>query len=65
MISGMITGLVTSHWPSKLKSSGKKFLKDLSVLSKNSSAEPESNSFVRESIANWLWSDLFDKIQHL
>ena len=43
--------LATSHCPSKFTCSGKKFVKELSVLSGNSSPEAlETNSIVNESI---------------
>ena len=46
-----ISEIATSHCPSKFSCSGKKFVKELSVLSGNNSPEAiETNSIVSESI---------------
>ena len=53
----------TSHWHSRFSSSGKKFVKKLSVLSRNSCADAlKTNTIVNEYLAKWLWSILLDKI---
>ena len=46
-----ISEIATSHYPSKFTCSGKKFVKELSVLSGNNSPGAlETNSIVNESI---------------